>query len=362
VKSGCESYLYNFKNLKEVKKRMKIRNILKIIGLACIPVMIIMANISLTVGNDQSELVQAGITGNFLRPGYRPVSDTCPYVGDGYDLNDNFLYKEWCEETFDNGNHIYEAYKNIAFNIEYTPEPPETDFWQTPLETARLKKGDCEDAVFHFFSQLLPKQTNAEIVWGWVIDKRNGVGWAHVWYQLTDKRGQKYVVEGFSEDWNGIIPMDIVRDTETRKPIFTISHCMASRLSHMFPEVEDWQMCQTLVNLFAATSFITSVSGNQFYPQDTSIQLYLSAHEFIEYPVNPQSKSREYTQFLNCSSASGRKVIPNVNKRISNIFAKLHEVFSRYENQNRNIESNIQISHESDMELLYSERNLRCRR
>jgi hypothetical protein len=324
---------------------MKIRNILKITGLVCISVIIIMANTSLTVGNE--------ITGNFSRPGYRPVSDTCPYVGDGYDLNDNFLYKEWCEETFDKGNHIYEAYKNIAFNIEYTPEPP-------PIETARLKKGDCEDAVFHFFSQLLPRQTNAEIVWGWVIDKRNGVGWAHVWYQLTDKKGQKYVVEGFSEDWNGIIPMDIVQDTETRKPIFTISHCMVSRLSRLFPEVEDWQMCQTLVNLFAATNFITHVSGNQFYLQDTSIQLHLSAHEFIEYPANPQYKSREYTQFLNHSS--GRKIIPNVNKGISNIFEKLHEVFSRYENQNRDVEPIIQISHESDMELLYSERNLRCRR
>jgi hypothetical protein len=134
---------------------------------------------------------------------------------------------------------------------------------------------------------------------------------------------------------------------------------MVSRLSRLFPEVEDWQMCQTLVNLFAATNFITHVSGNQFYPQDISIQLHLSAHEFIEYPTNPQYKSREHTQFLNHSS--GRKVIPYVNKRISNIFEKLHEVFSRYENQNRDAESNIQVSHKSDMELLYSERNLRCR-
>ena len=348
---------------------MKIRNILKITGLVCISVMIIMADTSLTVGNDQPNnppvpvragVVLAGITGNFSRPGYKPVSDTCPYVGDGYELNDNFLYKKWCEETFDNGTHIYEAYKNIAFNIEYTPEPPETDFWQTPLETASLKKGDCEDAVFHFFSQLLPKQTNAEIVWGWVIDKRNGVGWAHVWYQLTDKKGQKYVVEGFSKDWNGIIPMDIVQDTETRKPIFTISHCMVSRLSRLFPEVGDWQMCQPLVNLFASAGFITHVSGNQFYPQDISIQLHLSANEFIEYPANPQYKSREYAQFLNHSP--GRKEIPDVNKRISNIFEKLHEVFSRYENQNRDVESNILVSHKSNMELLYSERNLRCRR
>jgi hypothetical protein len=155
---------------------------------------------------------------------YKPVLDTRSYIEDGGELNDNFQYKEWCEETFDNGKHIYEAYKNIAFNIKYTTEPNNTDFLLTPLEIARLKRSEGEDVVFHFFSQLPPNQKNAEIVWGWVIDKQSAVGRAHVWYQLTDKKGQKYVVEGFSKDWNGIIPMDIIQDAETRKPIFTISH------------------------------------------------------------------------------------------------------------------------------------------
>ncbi len=348
---------------------MKTRNIFKITGLFCVFVMIIIANTSLTVGNEQPDnppvpvwagVDLAGTTGTFSIPGYKPVPDTCPYVGDESELNDNFLYKEWCEETFDNGNYIYEAYKNIAFNIKYTSEPPETDFWQTPVETDRLKEGDCEDAVFHFFSQLLSKQTNAEIVWGWVIDKRSGVGFAHVWYQLTDKKGRKYVVEGFSADWNGIIPMDILQDTEARKPIFTISHCMLNKLSRMFPEVVGWQKCQTLVSLLETKSSITHVSGNQFYPQDISVQLYHSAHEYIEYPENSQNRSREFVQFMNRSL--GRNVIPTVNKRISNIFKKLHEVFLRYENQNRDVVSNIPVSHKSNMELLCSERKLICRR
>lgn len=249
----------------------------------------------------------------------------------GGELNDNFLYKEWCEETFDNGNYIYEAYKNIAFNIKYTPDPKRTDFWQTPLETTKRKRGDCEDIVFHFFSKLPPNQKNAEIVWGWVIDKRREIGKAHVWYQLTDKKWQKYVVEGFSKDWNGIIPMGIVENTETRNPILIISHGMVSRLSRLLPEVEEWNMCQTLVDLFTSKDFISHVPGSQFFLQDMSIQLHLSDLEYIEYPANTQYKSRQDTQSLDDSP--GRKMIPNMDKKICNIFKKLHKVFSRYENQ-----------------------------
>jgi hypothetical protein len=297
--------------------RMKIRNILKITALVCIFVMISMANISLTVGNE--------VTGDFSKPGYKPVPDTCPYVGDGSKLNDNFLYKKWCEETFYNGDYVYEAYKNIAFNIEYTPEPPETDFWQTPLETARLKKGDCEDAVFHFFSQLLPKQTNAEIVWGCVIDKRNGVGWAHVWYQLTDKKGQKYVVEGFSNDWNGIIPMIIIEDTESRRPILTITHSAVGKFTSSLPKADNSQNPQSLVDLFAATNFFNCDSGNIPFSQG------------------------KYTLLLAKKS-----------KEISNILNKLHEVFSRYERQKEN--ANMQAVYKGNMKKFYPERNLICKR
>ncbi len=155
---------------------------------------------------------------------YKPVLDTRSYIEDGGELNDNFQYKKWCEETFDNGKHIYEAYKNITFNIKNTTEPNNTDLFLTSLEIANLKRSDGEDVVSHFFSQLPPNQKNAEIVWGWVIDKQSAVGRAHVWYQLTDKKGQKYVVEGFSRDWNGITPMEIVENTEKRIPILTISH------------------------------------------------------------------------------------------------------------------------------------------
>ena len=259
--------------------------------------------------NDMYSDVSAGINTtnhNLSKPGYKPVPDMYLYVEKGEGPIDNFLYKEWCEKTFDNGDYIYEAYKNIAFNIEYTPEPDKTDLWQTPLETTRLKKGDCEDAVFLFFSQLPSSQKNAEIIWGWVIDNRNAVGRAHVWYQLIDKRGQQYVVEGFSKDWDGIIPIGIVENTETRKPIFTIVHSSVNRLVNSPLGTED-----ELLDLF--------------YPQFINTLYYHYGRESIGYPPDAQDISREY--------AARHKVFPNTSKEISNILKKLHDLFSRYKRQ-----------------------------
>lgn len=91
--------------------------------------------------------------------GYDPIKDTWMEKSlvtrptDGNALPDNPRYKEWCINTFDNGEQIYEAYKEIAFDIDYRPEPQKTDYWQTPIETMQSKKGDCEDSAFLFFSQ-----------------------------------------------------------------------------------------------------------------------------------------------------------------------------------------------------------------
>ena len=252
---------------------MKIKSVPILIGVICASLLLIMINLTSIIGDE--------IADSFSRIVYKPVTDVpvcndcarLPFVGQGLRIaerkskipgpdrtragrntksetlypgpcgHDNLLYKKWCEETFDNGSYIYGAYKKIAFNIRYTPELNWSDYWQTPIETGNLNEGDCEDAVLVFFSQITPNQRNVEIIWGWVIDNRNSIGRAHVWCQLTDKTGRKYIVEGFSDDWNGIIPVEIVSENETRKPILTISHCMASRLSRLFPEVDDWKMC-----------------------------------------------------------------------------------------------------------------------
>lgn len=170
--------------------------------------------------------------------GYKPVEDTWaekPLVTpspDGDGIPDNPRYKEWCMNTFRNGEQIYEAYKEIAFDIDYQPEPPKTDYWQTPIETHQSKKGDCEDSVFLFFSQLAGLDIDGDMVWGWVVDKDTSIAFAHVWYQLFDKRGMAYIVEGFSKDWNGIIPEDMVASVEERVPTLILRHNQVNHVVH----------------------------------------------------------------------------------------------------------------------------------
>lgn len=162
--------------------------------------------------------------------GYKPVEDTrsekltTTHFSSKSSIPDNPLYREWCTNTFNNGKQIYEAYKEIAFDIEYRSEPPKTDYWQTPVETRQSKKGDCEDSVFLFFSRLSELDIDGDVVWGWVTDRRNSMAFAHVWYQLFDKRGKAYIVEGFSKEWNGIIPAEMILGTEERVPTLMLRH------------------------------------------------------------------------------------------------------------------------------------------
>ena len=162
--------------------------------------------------------------------GYKPVEDMwpgksiVPHFTEGSSILDNPLYKEWCVNTFNNGGQIYEAYKAIAFDIDYRAEPPKTDYWQTPEETKQRKQGDCEDSVFLFFSMLSKLDIDGDIVWGWVVDKNSSIAFAHVWYQLFDKRGTPYIVEGFSKEWNGIIPVEMTTNVEERIPTLMLRH------------------------------------------------------------------------------------------------------------------------------------------
>ena len=58
---------------------------------------------------------------------------------------ENKGFKIWCIETFEYGEYVYEAYKNITFGIDYVSESNNEDIWQTPEETLSIKQGDCED-------------------------------------------------------------------------------------------------------------------------------------------------------------------------------------------------------------------------
>jgi hypothetical protein len=158
-------------------------------------------------------------------------------------IPDNQAYREWCTRTFSNGEQIYEAYKEIAFDIDYQAEPPRTDYWQTPLETLQSKHGDCEDSIFVFFSMLSDLDIDGDIVWGWVVEKETSNTFAHVWYQLFDKQGKAYIVEGFSKEWNGIIPIEMVTAGEERVPTLLLKHNQVTRVvDEMVPRfLEDSQ-------------------------------------------------------------------------------------------------------------------------
>ena len=168
--------------------------------------------------------------------GYKPVEDACPvkplitYPADGSSTPNNQLYRKWCAKIFKNGEQIYEAYKEIAFGVNYRAEPSKTDHWQTPIETRQSKQGDCEDSVFLFFSTLSELDIDGDIIWGWVIDKENSIAFAHVWYQLFDKRGNPYIVEGFSKEWNGIIPVEMLAEGERRVPTLMLRHNQVNRV------------------------------------------------------------------------------------------------------------------------------------
>lgn len=164
--------------------------------------------------------------------GYKPVEDAWSLQPEENILMpDNEAYRQWCMRTFENGEQIYEAYKEIAFGIDYRAEPPRTDYWQTPLETKQRKQGDCEDSIFLFFSLLSKINIDGDIVWGWVVDRKSATTFAHVWYQLFDKYGKPYIVEGFSKAWNGIIPVEMLTAEEERIPTLLLKHTQVTHVA-----------------------------------------------------------------------------------------------------------------------------------
>jgi hypothetical protein len=275
-------------------------------------------------------------TDNFSKPTYKPVPDEYPCADNNGKPLDNFMYKDWCEETFDNGEYIYEAYKDIAFNIEYTPERPKTDIWQTSYETSKSEKGDCEDAVFLFVSHLASMQKNTKIIWGWVIDKDSRIARAHVWSQLTDRAGEQYIVEGFSKDWDGIIPLEIVEKTELRKPIFTITHSEFCRLSSLVSKPDSWQTYQSLIDLCTSANFIEFYSRNLNISQGRD-SYFNPDYGFIGYLLDTQKKS--YKDSISYRHSTRLNMFPSMDKEISSILKKLYELFTRCERQREDFES-----------------------
>lgn len=340
------------------------RNTIKISISICIAMAVIIVSLVYIRGHGQTGNIKLAWetskheynwSGKSSRLGYKPVPDVSEYKEvkgkfsprqDYAGEYDNLLYRKWCEETFDNGKYIYAAYRNIAFNIEYKPETKKTDFWQTPIETDRLKSGDCEDAVFLFFSQLSSNQENAEIVWGWVIDKQSKATRPHVWYQLIDKRGQKYIAEGFSKEWNGIIPVEIAKEYESRKPILTIPHSKVTELASLLLEANDRQAYWPLINLLKPTIDF----GNRDRLLKTKTKPHQFNYEFIGHLVSTQDKSWD---------PANHRMHPKMRKEIFNIFKKLHKMFLRYDEQKLEFYPYAQISGRIDSKQEHTDNNSR---
>lgn len=203
----------------------------------------------------------------------------------GKSIPDNQFYKEWCVNTFNNGERIYEAYKEIAFDIDYRAEAPKIDYWQTPVETIQSKQGDCEDSVFLFFSKLSELDIDGDLIWGWVVDRESSITFAHVWYQLFDKRGKPYIVEGFSRDWNGIIPLEMIAGKEDRVPTLILKH---GQVNHVVDEMI------SIPDFGRELNFTEPIEDAQY-----SWNIYLNSATIIK-----------------------------------DIFQKLHDMFTRYREQN----------------------------
>lgn len=205
--------------------------------------------------------------------GFYPVSSKGEFCKplNSTELPHNPYYKEWCQKNFRNGSQIYEAYRQVAFNIEYTPEPPRVDLWQTPSETMRSHKGDCEDAILLFHQKLPVHYNGGEIIWGFVHDLEKKIFFPHVWFQLSDKNGNIYIVEPFSGDWNGIIPIKLLKDSEVRQRIIGIPNSIISDLMNKPSEHDsikrffirqvtmyDWRLVKQVDNVFAKLASVSS--------------------------------------------------------------------------------------------------------
>ena len=75
--------------------------------------------------------------------------------------------------------------------IEYVGDRMGADAWQTPAETVRRGKGDCEDVAIYFQHLLRAKGIHAELVFG-LLNIQAKVG--HVWCE-ADLDGVRYIIE-----------------------------------------------------------------------------------------------------------------------------------------------------------------------
>lgn len=78
-----------------------------------------------------------------------------------------------------------------AARIRYVPDPPGTDYWQTPEETAGRGAGDCEDIAIYTGQLLERRGVDARVVIG---ARGPAAEHGHCWVEFSEN-GIAYVME-----------------------------------------------------------------------------------------------------------------------------------------------------------------------
>ncbi len=78
-----------------------------------------------------------------------------------------------------------------AAGIQYVPDPPGTDYWQSPQETQEKNQGDCEDISIYLQDRLRREGIHVEVVFGLKTSlAKNGHGWCEY-----EQDGELYIIE-----------------------------------------------------------------------------------------------------------------------------------------------------------------------
>lgn len=79
--------------------------------------------------------------------------------------------------------------------IEYVQDPIGKDYWQTPVETQRRGKGDCEDLAIYARALLVKRGIDAVVVVG---ARTNMARFGHSWVEFSSDN-TRYVLEPKAE-------------------------------------------------------------------------------------------------------------------------------------------------------------------
>lgn len=87
----------------------------------------------------------------------------------------------------------------VNMHIEYVPD--KKDHWQTPFETFKRKKGDCEDMAFYkqeiiALSEVMSVKQNKVIICKMYQDP----DFVHAVNKVTTQKGKTYILDNLTHD------------------------------------------------------------------------------------------------------------------------------------------------------------------